>query len=430
MKNKRLLVISVDALNAKDLDYIKKLPNFSSMMREGTLVKSIEPTYPSMTYCCHTSIITGTTPDQHGIFHNTIIEAERFTKPNWYWYASAINVPTLFDLAKESGLKTSAILWPVMAGANIDYNVPEIWSNDGVSSFKLFWKNGSKKLLPYVVKHQHLLDGLNQPNVDNFSEAISIDIIRKKKPHFMCIHYTELDSVRHDEGIYNESAYKILDKMDKRIGTIINTLKETGLYDDTTIVVLGDHGGADVTHVISINHIFYEAGLITLSEDKKTIIDWKVIGNTCGGSVQIHLKDPNDTKTKDTVEKLLKTFCEQVDSPIKAFYHAKDLEHQFQLTGKFDYMLEGKDGYIFKNNIFDAPVHKRSELPNIYKGEHGFLPSHEDLRTMFMIKGHNIKQGHTIEQCQLYDEGPTMAKILNVNFPDSIKGQILDVFLT
>lgn len=428
MKKHHLLVISIDALNAKDLSYIQTLPNFRSIIQEGSLVKSIEPSYPSMTYCCHTSIITGTSPKQHGIYNNTIMNPYKLDIEQWHWFKSAIKVPTLFDLAKEAGLKTSAILWPVMAGANIDYNVPEIWSDEGESSFKLFLKHGSKKLLPLVIKHQHLLDGKNQPGVDNFSEAISLDILRKKKPELMCIHYTELDSTRHTHGIFNDTTRLILNKMDLRIGKLINLLKTTEQYDNTTIILLGDHGGTDVTHIVSINQLFFDAGLITLAADDTSIVEWSAFANTCGGSVQIHLKNPEDSLVKQKVETILTKLCNMPNTPIKEFYTKDKVLEKFQLSGPFSYMLEGKDGYIFKNALLGKVILERDKLPNVYKGEHGFLPSHENLRTLFMIKGKGIKKGHSIDQCQLFDEGPTMAKILGLQFPDTIDGNLLDVF--
>lgn len=39
MKRKKILLVSLDALGDTDLEYVRTLPNFSKIMREGGLVR-------------------------------------------------------------------------------------------------------------------------------------------------------------------------------------------------------------------------------------------------------------------------------------------------------------------------------------------------------------------------------------------------------
>ena len=55
MNNKYMVVISLDAVSSKDIEIMKKLPNISKLMKEGSLIKNVETIYPSLTYplCIH-----------------------------------------------------------------------------------------------------------------------------------------------------------------------------------------------------------------------------------------------------------------------------------------------------------------------------------------------------------------------------------------
>jgi predicted AlkP superfamily pyrophosphatase or phosphodiesterase len=51
--------------------------------------------------------------------------------------------------------------------------------------------------------------------------------------------------MRHVAGLKDPISKDILQRMDQRIGRIIEATKAAGTYDHTTFVVLGDHGCTD-----------------------------------------------------------------------------------------------------------------------------------------------------------------------------------------
>ena len=50
MKNKHLIVVSVDALVFEDLEYAKSLPNFGRLISQGAVVERVKTIYPSLTH--------------------------------------------------------------------------------------------------------------------------------------------------------------------------------------------------------------------------------------------------------------------------------------------------------------------------------------------------------------------------------------------
>ena len=81
MTGNKLFVLCLDALTSSDLDQMRQLPNFKWLFEEGSYVKHIEPVYPSFTYPCHCTIITGNIVKQHGVPHNEKLEIENPHSP-------------------------------------------------------------------------------------------------------------------------------------------------------------------------------------------------------------------------------------------------------------------------------------------------------------------------------------------------------------
>ena len=67
---RKLIVLSFDALQSNDVDVLERLPYCSELFKGAAIVRSVREVYPTLTYPIHTSILTGVTPATHGIFHN------------------------------------------------------------------------------------------------------------------------------------------------------------------------------------------------------------------------------------------------------------------------------------------------------------------------------------------------------------------------
>ena len=100
MKNK-LFVFMIDALCEIDVAYMRTLPNFGSLLERGSLVEEMLPVYPSFTYPCHVSIMTGCYPDRHGISHNEMVKAGVHPVP---WFTRR-DICLLYTSRRRAGLK-------------------------------------------------------------------------------------------------------------------------------------------------------------------------------------------------------------------------------------------------------------------------------------------------------------------------------------
>lgn len=54
------------------------------------------------------------------------------------------------------------------------------------------------------------------------------------------LHLVDVDSQKHNYGTKSSKVIKALERHDKRLGEIIEVLKFAGIYNDSTIIALGD----------------------------------------------------------------------------------------------------------------------------------------------------------------------------------------------
>lgn len=409
---KYTIIISFDAVDEKDFQILKDMPNFKYLIQNGSYSSNVESVYPSLTYPAHTTIVTGNYPNNHGIINNTLLQPKR-KSPDWYWYRKDIKGTTLYDLAKENGLKTASLLWPVTAKANIDYNMPEIFPNR-------LWQNqiftslcSGSKLFQLLVnkKFGKLRKGLAQPFLDNFVMASALYLIEKKRPNLFLIHLTDVDHFKHNYGCNSNKVLDALKRHDLRLGKIINLLKKINIFHKTTIIALGDHGHLNTQYVIKLNKLFLEKGFISLNNNGE-IKDWDVFLNSCDGSAYIYLKNNNDNASKEKVIEDLKIFSKENNNCINKILSVEEAS-SFGADEKCFLMLEAKKGYYFINSIKGNIIEKTDK--DFYKANHGYCPKIKGYKTIFIASGPKIKKNYEIKEMRLIDEAPTIAKILELS---------------
>ena len=115
---RKLIIISNVGLVREDLEYLKTKPVMKEILYCGSTVETLKTVYPSITYCCHASMITGAYPNKTGVYNN---EVDELNNTDWNWERKAIKVKTLIDAFKEKGYTTANVFWPVLGNdSNID----------------------------------------------------------------------------------------------------------------------------------------------------------------------------------------------------------------------------------------------------------------------------------------------------------------------
>lgn len=431
---KFLFVISFDGLSTLDFDYLAQLPNFHKFLSKASFSKKVYSVYPTLTYPAHATIVTGKYPKNHGIINNTLLQPTR-SSPDWFWQRKFIRGETFYDLAIKKGMKVAALLWPVTAHSKIQYNMPEIvanrpWENQILVS--LF--NGSPHYqFNLNQKFGHLRKGLHQPELDHFVHQSLLYTVREYKPDITLVHYTDLDSMRHYHGFHSKEAFDALERHDKRLGELIQTLEELEIYNDSTVVLLGDHSSLDEDKIVQPNVFLREKGYIKVNS-KGWIIDYQAIAKSCDGSSYIYLKNERDKRNKQFIQKLythLEEFSTYTNACEAIYSNAEVIRLGADPNSIF--MLEANRGYLFTDDVEGEWIHKIQPdevgvLQHHTKAAHGYSPYKKDYTTVFMASGRGIKENVVIEEMNLVDEGPTLAKLLGINLRQT-DGRILSELL-
>ncbi|WLR57209.1 ectonucleotide pyrophosphatase/phosphodiesterase [Mesobacillus subterraneus] len=426
-----LIVISFDCLSEHDVPLLGELPNFKAFIDNSSFCTQVETIYPSVTYPCHATIVTGNFPNRHGIVNNTFVQPGK-TSPDWYWHRRHIKGTTLFDEGKKAGMRTAALLWPVTAKADIDYNMPEIFANrPWHHQIPVSLSNGSPRYqLEMNAKFGHIRNGLSQPELDDFVLEATVETIRTRKPELMLIHFVDLDSQRHMHGFSSEEAKAALHRHDKRLGKIMNALKEAGIAENSTVIILGDHSALDESKVVKVNVIFKERGLIQTNASGK-VINWKAYCKSCDGSAYVYVKDPNDDAVKNTVSDILAELLQDKSNGIEAAITGSEANAK-GADGTAFRMLEAAKGYYFSEAIDGDYMEEVTEQDARTKKYtfacHGYSPEKEGYHTVFFAAGKGIRPGISIKSMHLADEVPTFARLLGLDLGDT-DGSILEGIL-
>ncbi len=427
-----LIIISFDCLSSLDFPLLTELPNFRRLLKNGSYCRQVETIYPSLTYPCHATIVTGNYPKRHGIINNTFLDPGN-PSPDWFWHRQHIKGTTLYDEAKKAKLKTAALLWPVTARANIDFNMPEIFANRlWHHQIPVSIRNGSPLFqLELNRRFGHIRKGLNQPELDDFVLESTVHTIKTKKPNLLLVHFTDLDTKRHYHGFSSDEAKNAILRHDIRLGRIIQALKESGIYPNSTIIALGDHSALDESKAIKLNVLFQRQGLILTDKNKK-MTDWKAYCKSCDGSAYIYLKQVRDRASKKKVDLLLNELLQDKSNGIEQILTSQEAS-AMGADPEAVFMLEALQGYYFKDELegeyIDTITEDDVKTKRYTIASHGYSPKKADYKTLLIAAGKGIQKNKTISSMNLVDEGPTFARLLGLNLGDT-DGRIIEKLIT
>ncbi|MDD2592248.1 MAG: alkaline phosphatase family protein [Erysipelotrichaceae bacterium] len=428
----KLFVFMMDALCASDIDFMKTLPHFAELFKKGSYVKSIEPVCPALTYCCHTSIVTGKYVKNHGIVHNEILQRGAQSGALWHGMRKDVKSKTLLDYAREAGLTTCSLSWPVSGGADYTYNMPMIvpYSYKGWNPESYLENAATKNLMDkYFWKYGRYIKG-NDRSLDLYTMAIAPDLIQDfGQPDVMLVKMCDLDSVRHTDGVYHENTKEQLRKHDEEFGILVETIKRYGDYENTNFMLIGDHGQTDIHDVLKINKLFVDNGFITLDKDGN-IESYIAYGHSTGLACFIEVSDPSDEALLAEVKAYLETLIDDPVISLAFVYDAQEACEKIGLAGPFDFVIESNKNIAFKEDLDGISIWGSKEPGNHKTGAatHGSCIKDRVESTTLVASGPAFKQGVVIEVADMVDEAPTMAAVMGIEMND-IDGRVLKEIL-
>ena len=408
----RTIVISLDGMRP---DFYRrpdahglKIPELRKLVEAGASADAVESIYPTTTYHAHATLVTGVPPRVHGIYsHLASLDPTEPARP-WSWFASAIRVPTLWDVAGAAGRKTAAISWPVSAGARIDYNIPEVWdpaAPDPHRDFDAAARHSTPGLFEEVARALGPL--LASAGPDRLRAEAALYLLDRHRPDLLLVHFVHYDQLAHRHGPWSPEALAALEETDEEIRRIREAVARDG---PITFVVLSDHGFVPVEKEAAPLVVLVEEGLFGRSPDGK--LELKRLGAVhAGGSFALYWLESPSAEDQRALERAVKRLRE-TGSVNEVIDRAK-LE-SLEADPDAELMLDAAPGFYFSDR-FEGPV-VRESLKD--RGTHGHLPSRAGLEASFIAVGPGIATGKNLGRTSLTRVAPTLA--LRLGLPADI----------
>jgi predicted AlkP superfamily pyrophosphatase or phosphodiesterase len=329
------------------------------------------PSYPSLTFPNHYTLVTGLFPEHHGIVANNFLDPERGARYSMYdkqiaddgsWYGG---VP-LWSLAESQGMRTACLLW-VACEAKIAGFRP---------SYSAKW-DAKTQSIPQA----------EQARIDNTLALLHLPAA--DRPHFIAIYFSEPDHTSHEFGPDARETRAAALRMDTLVGKLRAALATTGLSID--LVVVSDHGMAKS-----------EGGWINLDQFAD-LSAFDAVGDLLYGKTE---------EDRDRVYNQLKHVSSQF-----MVYRRKDV------PASLNYNQNPREGdpIIVATGPFAIRAHapaagETNKPPNL--GMHGFDPHLlPEMKASFFAEGPDLRAGKTVAPFDNVNLYPWMAHLLGLDPP-------------
>ncbi|MCS7026170.1 MAG: ectonucleotide pyrophosphatase/phosphodiesterase [Bryobacteraceae bacterium] len=410
-EQRRLILISIDGLKAQTLWNAErlglKIPNLIEFRDRGAAAEGLLGVFPTVTYPSHTTMVTGVAPATHGIISNTLFDPERKLNGAWFWYTELLKAPTLWQAAKKAGLTTAAVGWPVTAGAQIDYNIPE-YRTPRNSDQLMLWR---ALATPGLLAEYEAARGRPKTDGEHFDEQLSdwaAYLLEIKKPHLLLLHLVDLDHDQHAHGPESEPALRTLENIDRVLGKLRKSVEVAGVASQTRWIIVSDHGFFRVEKALHPEAILASFGLTAPEEDPAK---WRVGVMIAGGAAAFVAKDPSDLEAQEQVTSVLRRMKQEGSFGIDRILDRAELSRMNAWPNAF-LAISMEEGWTIGSARAGAWV---TPSPRV-KGTHGYAPGSPKMDCTFIAYGPGV-EARKLPRGELRDVAKTAANLLGVSLP-------------
>ncbi|SUX47853.1 alkaline phosphatase family protein [Chryseobacterium indoltheticum] len=377
MQKPYVIMISADGFR---YDYAKKYnaKNLLKYSREGIRAKAMTPSYPSITFPNHWTLITGLYPSHHGLIDNFFYDyqrkeayamSNRQNAEDGTWYGGT----PLWSLAEKQGTISASLQW---VGSASDA--------------------GGLRPTYYYPYHEKFIPSEKVDKVIKW-----LELPEDKRPHFISLYFPEVDGAGHHFGPEAKETEIAVHLIDEAIGNLVQKVNQLGLKN-VNFIFVSDHG---MIKVDGGNPLEIPAMLF----DKKRFDYYN--SQTL---LRVYVKNSDEVKKVYKELKASKTDDYEVylDKKIPKYLHFATKDDQYNRIGQI--LLIPKAPKIFLEKD------KRTSV-----GKHGYNPKIvPEMNATFLAWGSEFKNNLVIDQFENINVYPLVAEILGLKIIEPIDGKI------
>lgn len=352
------ILISLDGFRA-DFLHRNITPSLNAFVQAGVSPEYMSPSFPSVTFPNHFTLVTGLYPEAHGVVGNTFWDPEleedffytdpaRSMQPKWW------NGEPIWVTAEEQDVRAAIHMWP---GSEAHIGIEPTF----VDKYK-----GHELLANKVDRILGLLD-LPGP----FDKGASSNAPR---PQLIAAYVPDVDRDGHLYGPNSTEIRSTISSVDSMLGQLFSGLEQRNLTDIVNIVIVSDHGMATTS----------TSRLVQLDD----IIDMSVIERTDGWPLY-GLRPKNQSEIEPLYNKL-----KQEAASMKGFdvyLKDRDMPERYHFTQNDRiaplWVIPWTGWAIVVKEEFNVEEAKKSGQVYHPRGVHGYDHEHPLMRAIFVARG-------------------------------------------
>lgn len=275
---RRVVLLSVPALRACDLEF---MPNLRAAMARGQQA-TLVPSFPCVTWPVQVNMVTGVLPQRHGVVANGFYWRDEHRVEMWTAKNDRILAPQIWDrLHERSPDLKSAVWFPMLSkGCGADYICmpAPVHNPDGSESLWCYTR-------PTEI-YGELRDAFGHFPLHNFWGPLAgiassrwiaetaAWAAKRWRPDFFFIYLPHLDYAAQRTGPDSPPARAAVIELDELLGKLTDQLRES-LGDSVLLLVATEYVILPVSHVLYPNRLLREAGLLDVERsDAGELIDF------------------------------------------------------------------------------------------------------------------------------------------------------------
>ncbi len=360
-----VLLISIDGLHPDQVTP-HTMPVLHGLGERGVRARWMNPSYPTLTFPNHYTLVTGLRPDHHGIVDNTMwddklgrfVSSDRKAVEASGWWGGE----PIWSLAGKAGLRTAAMFW-VGSEASIGGRQPDEWHR--------FSKDFS------IGQRLQTVLGWFDPPAEQW-------------PRIATLYFEHVDVTGHSFGPGSVEQLAAASEVDTALGDLFAGLQARGLGDRINLIVVSDHGMAAASN----ERVIYLEDLV----DSNAI---RVI--TAGEVVAIQPVAGHEA---------------QVDAALLGRHGALQCWRREDLPPEWHYGTHSRIPAIVCQADEGWKVYSRpsfSRWGNTVKpGSHGYAPELPSMRATFIANGPAFRSGVQIQPFDNVDVYSLLARLLGL----------------
>jgi arylsulfatase A-like enzyme len=415
-------------------------PTLSELAKRGVFFANNHPVYVSSTEVNGTALATGAYPEHSDIIGNreyrpalnafapiatesldAIRQADRDGK--------YLAVPTMAETLQRQGYSTAiagskpVVLLQDRAERSVDATNLVVFEGKTLPEGALV--GITKKLGPFFDK------GSTKTNRDLWTARALTEIIWKKEvPAFSLLWMAEPDNTQHATGVGSTQSLAAIRNSDHALSLVVAALKAKGVFDQTDIFVVSDHGFSSISTTVDMVQHLRQAGFHAFRKFDAPPARGDVLLVGLGGSVLLYVTE-HDAKTIDRLVRFLQT-----EESVGTISSVGPREGTFALDDELIHSRDAPDvvfslRWTTATNAYGAPGSIVSEAqgsnltPVAQRATHASL-SPFDMHNTLVAAGPDLRQGFVDSTPSgNVDVAPTILKILGAKPPATIDGRIL-----